>query len=77
MNLEATLKLHRKADLLFDQPFVEQTVATLATTVESQCKHNFPLLLWVINSYFRNLSSIYPINQKSTATVEVENESQT
>lgn len=49
MNLEKALEIHEGADLLFDQASVEQAVAELATTVENQCKDDFPLVLCVMN----------------------------
>ena len=49
MNLETALETHQGADLLFDQPSVEQAVEALAMTVANQCKDDFPLVLCVMN----------------------------
>ncbi|MFT5658624.1 MAG: hypoxanthine phosphoribosyltransferase [Gammaproteobacteria bacterium] len=49
MKLENALEVHQGADLLFDQPSVEQAIAGLATTVANQCKDDFPLVLCVMN----------------------------
>ncbi|MFT4607106.1 MAG: hypoxanthine phosphoribosyltransferase [Urechidicola sp.] len=49
MNLEEALSIHQEAELLFDQSSVEVAIADLASTVENQCKDDFPLVLCVMN----------------------------
>jgi hypoxanthine phosphoribosyltransferase len=49
MNLEKALTIHQDAELLFDQSSVEVAIADLASSVENQCKDDFPLVLCVMN----------------------------
>jgi len=49
MQLEEAQKIHKSADLLFDQLAVEEGIANLALRVAKDCEEDFPLVLCVMN----------------------------